>query len=483
MTFEPSKAIILAGVACVFSILVSAPGNGAVTRDEAARLGMTDTPLTPLGAIRAGDETLGIPAWSGGITRPPSAYRQGDWYVDPFDGDTPLFRIDSSSIEKYRDHLTPGTIALLEKYPETFYLNIYPTRRSASFPQWYYDGSLFNATHLEFCAPSPGPRQEERCLRPETYQPGIFFPIPKSGAQALWNSTFRYTGTYFSGDGHGFNAFADGGYAEYVIHDRIMLPHMMPAAERPTHPYFARWGGATFCNSQEFIAPPRTAGTLNGGCSFMQHVAVDAYIYIPGQRRVRKAPEIGFYDSPGTGSDGLRTADQRGVFFMTGTEEWYDYAPLRQATYFLPYNSYALASPAVGFPEIVKAGHVNSELKRYELRRVWVVEARINPQYRHLAARRTVYLDEDSWTPLGGEIYDAQDHLWRVSEVYNINYYDAPMVQWWGDSTMDLVSGRHTGINAWFNNGARRGGKPPAVNTPFDPLYFTPQGLRNYGVR
>ena len=190
MTLEPNKVITLAGVACVFSILVSAPGHGAVTRDEAARLGMTDTPLTPLGAIRAGDETLGIPAWSGGITQPPAAYRQGDWYVDPFDGDTPLFRIDSTNIEKYRDHLTPGTIALIEKYPETFYLDIYPTRRSASFPQWYYDGSLFNATHLEFCAPSPGPRQEERCVRPETYQPGIFFPIPKSGARLCGTAPF-----------------------------------------------------------------------------------------------------------------------------------------------------------------------------------------------------------------------------------------------------------------------------------------------------
>jgi len=471
-------------VSLIVTLVVSAvPTHGAVSQQSATRLGLAGTELTPLGAVRAGDEALGIPEWTGGILAPPPSYRRGDWYVDPFEDDAPLFRVDAANIEQYRRHLTPGTLALLKKYPHSFHLDVYPTRRSASFPQWYYEGSMRNATRVEFCDPPPGPRKEERCIRPETFAPGIFFPIPESGAQALWNSTFRYTGAYFAGDGYGFNAFADGSYAQYVIRSRIMLPHMLPDDQKPSEPYFARWGGATFCNSQEFLEPPRTAGTINGGCSFMQHVQVDASLYVPGQRRVRKAPEIGFYDSPGTGSDGLRTADQRGVFFMTGTEEWYDYLPLRRAEYFLPYNNYRLASPKVGFPDIVRAGHINSELKRYELRRVWVLEAQINPAYRHQGARRTVYLDEDSWTPLGGEMYDAQGTLWRVSEVYPINYYDVPMVQWWGDNTMDLVSGRHTGIDAWYNNGARSGGKPPAVNVPFDPLYFTPQGLRRYGVR
>jgi hypothetical protein len=464
---------------CALGFFLAFAAHGAVPSEQAARLGLTGTELTPLGALRAGDDTLGVPEWTGGLEQPPPGYRPGGWYVDPFAEDKPLFRVDASNVEQYRDRLTPGTLAMLRKYPESFHLDVYPTRRSASFPGWYYDGSMRNATQVRFCDPPPGARQEERCIAPGSYVPGIFFPLPETGAQALWNSTFRYTGAYFQGDGNGFNAFADGGYAQYLIRERTMLPHMLPDVEKPAHPYFNRWGGATFCNSQEFLDPPRTAGTINGGCSFMERVQVDAYLYVPGQRRVRKAPEIGFYDSPGTGSDGLRTSDQRGVFFMTGTEEWYDYLPLRQAAVLLPYNSYRLASPEVGFPDIVRAGHVNSDLKRYELRRVWVLEAQLSPAYRHLGPRRVVYLDEDSWTPLGGEMYDAKGSLWRVSEVYPINYYDAPMVQWWGDDTVDLVSGRHTGINAWFNAGKN----PPAVNKPFDPLYFTPQGLRKYGVR
>ena len=39
----------------------------------------------------------------------------------------------------------------------------------------------------------------------------------------------------------------------------------------------------------------------------------NAWLYNPGQRRVRRAPNVA-YDNPGVGSDGMRTNDQFDMF-------------------------------------------------------------------------------------------------------------------------------------------------------------------------
>ncbi|WP_372724239.1 DUF1329 domain-containing protein, partial [Immundisolibacter sp.] len=216
-----------------------------------------------------------------------------------------------------------------------------------------------------------------------------------------------------------------------------------------------------------------------------QSVDFDAYLYIPGQRRVRKAPEIGFYDSPGTGSDGLRTADQRNLFAQTGGEEWYDWSPPVRKEMYIPYNSYKLTDPQYTFKDIVRPGHINADLKRYELHRVWVIEGKLKPGFRHLGPHRLVYVDEDSWAGALADLYDAQGNLWRVSEAYLMNFYNVPMVHWWGDDHSDLISGRHAGVNGYFNHGASQGTLPPDFSPKGKPdaAIMTPAGLRKLGVR
>ena len=114
--------------------------------------------------------------------------------------------------------------------------------------------------------------------------------------------------------------------AETVAIERSLLLQYMTPEEKPKDPLFTRHGGAMWCRSSEMVEPPRQAGSMYGGCNYFTSQDFDAYLYVPGQRRVRKAPEIGFYDSPSTGSDGLRTADSTTMFGMTGDEEWYEYS-------------------------------------------------------------------------------------------------------------------------------------------------------------
>ena len=49
-----------------------------------------------------------------------------------------LFTITADNLSEYADKLTPGYVALLETYP-SFKMNVYPTHRSASYPQRIYD--------------------------------------------------------------------------------------------------------------------------------------------------------------------------------------------------------------------------------------------------------------------------------------------------------------------------------------------------------
>ena len=99
--------------------------------------------LTPVGAEKAANADGTIPAWDGGITKPPAGYTPGRHYVDPFAADKPLFTITQQNAEQYGAKLSEGHKAMLKAYA-TFKMNVYPTRRSASLPQRIYDATARN---------------------------------------------------------------------------------------------------------------------------------------------------------------------------------------------------------------------------------------------------------------------------------------------------------------------------------------------------
>lgn len=473
------KNTLLLFVVCALSALsVSAK----VSPEQAAQLGLENTVLTPMGSERAGNADGSIPAWTGGITEPPAGYTPGDWYVDPFADDEILFTITAQNYKQYADKLTPGTQGLFVRYPDTFVMHIYPSRRSASYPDFFYENSIWNATNTEFIS-NDKPTLAERSVNKETFRPGVWFPIPQTGGQAMWNHTYYYWGKSYKATSYGINIFADGSYADQMLIDRWFAPWAMPAGEIPNDSYFKRNSGPVLCASQENLYPPRTAGQMFGGCNSWTENDFDAYLYIPGQRRVRKAPEIGFYDSPGTGSDGLRTSDSRWVWAITGSEEWYEYGDLKKGEYYVPYNAYKMAQPGITFDDLVRPGHLNPEYVRYELHRTWVIEGHTRPQFRHLSPHRLVYVDEDTWAGVTGEMYDGQDKLWRVVESYNINFYDQKLNFFWGDAHMDVISGRYSSSSSFYNIGVKDGNGPPVFNGDPEWEYMKPSGLRKLGVR
>lgn len=394
--------------------------------EEISRLG---NDLTLVGAEKAGNSEGTIPSWEGGITEPPAGYKKGDHHLDPFADDKPVVKITGENMSQHADKLSAGHQAMLKAYP-SFFMNIYPTRRSASSPQRIYEATRKSATTAELVNEGDGVKGTVN---------GIPFPIPQMGIEVIWNHLLRYRGELAVRKIAQAALTRDGDYTLVKFDDEFNLIY---AAEGMTE---EKLDNKILLFKQVVTSPARLAGNI-----LLVHETLDqikepraAWVYNPGQRRVRRAPNVS-YDNPGTASDGIRTNDQFDMF--NGATDRYDWKLAGKKEIYVPYNSYKLHSDSLKYKDILTPLHVNPEHLRYELHRVWVVEATLKEGERHLYKRRTFYIDEDSWQILSVDIYDNRDQLWRVSEGHPINYYEVPTLWTTLEVHTDLQSGRYIAI-------------------------------------
>jgi hypothetical protein len=404
-----------------------------VSADEAKKLGVTGTPLTPVGAERAGNKDGTIPEWKGGITKPPAGYKKGDYHPLPFPEDKKLFTITAENYEQYKDLLTDGVIALFKTYPKTFKMNVYPTHRTASCPEWVYKEAIANASSAELVEGGNG-FKGARATSP--------FPIPQNGQEAIWNHVTHYRGFQVGKYGAQAAPTRNGDYTIMKMVETILLPFADPKATRKQIERKNIFGYFL----QIITSPARLAGTALLIHEYIDQVKTPrkAWTYNTGLRRVRRAPNVA-YDYPGTASDGLRTTDDWD--FYNGAPDRYEWKLIGKKEKFVAYNCYQLHSNKVKYADILKPGHINPDLVRYERHRVWVVEANLKKGIRHLYKKRVFYLDEDSWASMAAEMYDTRDQLWRVVLAHSINYYEVPTLWSTLDVYHDLQAGRYLATN------------------------------------
>ncbi len=339
------------------SLALALGSGGALAGVSAGEAAQLKSSLTPLGAEKAGNAAGSIPAWTGGITQAPAGYKPGQHHPDPFAADKPLFTIDKANLEQYREHLTPGQLALFKTYPDSFRMPVYPSRRSGSAPQWLYDNTFANATSARLLDGGNG--------FADAYG-GVPFPIPKSGVEALWNHVARYRGTYVVRRASEVAVQRNGSYS------------LVTSQQEALFKYYLKGGSFADLNNLMFyyLSFTKSPARLAGG-AVLVHETLDqvkeprqAWGYNAGQRRVRRAPNLA-YDTPIAAADGLRTADDTDMF--NGAPDRYDWKLLGKKEIYIPYNNYKVSSPEVKYEELLKPGHLDPQYTRYELHRVWVV--------------------------------------------------------------------------------------------------------------
>jgi hypothetical protein len=418
-----NKKLLATGV--LTASLFAGNAFAAVSAEEAAKLGDS---LTPMGATKAGNGDE-IPAWDGGLANIPSSYKGDGIYVDPFEGEQPLFTIDQSNVGEYEDRLSPGQVAMIKKYSD-YKMKVYPTHRTSTYPDEIMKETVENATKVELVAGGNGL---------ENYQNATPFPIAKNGLEAIWNHITRYRGGSVSRNVGQVTPTADGAYSVVKFQDeltwRAFLEDYDPNVDENVLFYF----------KQAITEPARLAGNV-----LLVHETINqvkeprrAWVYNAGQRRVRRAPQVA-YDGPGTAADGLRTSDNFDMF--NGAPDRYNWELIGKKEMYIPYNSYGLTDRSLTYDQIVKAGHINQDLTRYELHRVYHVRATLKDGERHIYAKRDFYIDEDSWQASVIDHYDGRGELWRVAEAHNMYFYDQ-QVPWYAIETLnDLLSGRYLAL-------------------------------------
>jgi uncharacterized protein DUF1329 len=448
---------LAAAVACV-----TLPTWAAISPQEAAKLGAE---LTPLGAEKAGNADGSIPEWTGGIKSPADAgqpnYKTGQHHPDPFANDKPLFTITPENMGQYAAKLTEGHKKLLSTYKD-YKLPVYPTRRSAAFPQRIYDATKRVATTANL---APGGNGVTGAVE------GIPFPIPKQGVEVFWNHVLRYRADTAQRSIGQAPVTAGGSYTLVKFRDEFLFQYSVQGmTEQALDNVIAFF-------IQETTAPARYVGEI-----LLVHETLDqskenrrAWVYNPGQRRVRRAPNVAF-DNPGTNAENLRTSDQYDMY--NGSPERYDWKLIGKKEIYVPYNSYKLHSNTVKYSDLLQKNHINQDLARYELHRVWVVDSTLKPGTSHLYSRRTLYVDEDSWQILAVDCYDRRGELFRVQEGHVINYYELPNLWTTLELVMDLSNGRYLALG--LQNEEPKSYDFTIKRTPSD---YQPSVLQRRGVR
>ncbi len=455
MKMRKNSAIILG---CALLLIVGMTVWAELSPDEIAKLG---NELTPLGAIAAANADGTIPAWEGGVKTPPAEWKPGTHFINPFAGDKVKFTITAANVKEYADNLTPGQQAIFAAYPDTYKMKVYPTRRSAAFPQRIYDKTKDNAASARLTEGGNGVTGAIN---------GIPFPIPKNGNEAIWNHLLRYRSDSAARTIGQAAPTRKGRYTLVQFKDEFYMLYSMAGKTE------ADLNNRILFFRQEVIAPARLAGGILLVGETLDQVKEhrNAWLYNPGQRRVRRAPNVA-YDNPGTAADAMRTSDQFDMY--NGAPDRYEWKLVGRKEIYVPYNSYKLQDPSVKIKDILTPLHINQDLTRYELHRVWVVDATLKSGARHLYKRRTFYIDEDSWQILAVDIYDKRDQLWRVSEGHAVAFYNVPCMWTALEVHTDLQAGRYLaiGLNSEF--------PPYQFDIERTLEYYTPAALRRAGRR
>ncbi|MGH8354142.1 MAG: DUF1329 domain-containing protein [Pseudomonas sp.] len=458
MSVHHKKALLTALLTA--SLAASSLALAKVSPEEAAHLGQD---LTPVGAEKAGNADGSIPEWSGKWRGAPPQVKfegNGKKRPDPYAGEKPLFTITAANLGQYADKLSDGQKALFKRYPDTYKIVVYPSHRDFRHSAAVEANSKHNALNAELVSEGNGVAHAFGAAP---------FPIPKNGNELVWNLNLPARA-----------------YQEEATYQMVLtLPNNSRISEKVGYqvlsPYddpngsAASFGGIQASVMTTTQEPVRKKGEIILSYDYTDPMVSprQAWQYLPGMRRVRRAPTIG-YDTP-YGAGGFRVIDEDRLF--NGAPDRYDWKLVGKQEMYIPYNNYQLDDPDLDQEKFLTTnGHLNPDYVRFELHRVWVLEANLKPGKRHVYGKRMFYLDEDSWAAVLGDNYDNKGQLWRTNTQTLVYAYELQAFHARVAVYHDLIAGSY--LTDRLVNGL---GTARLNQSDYDASYFTTANLRKLG--
>ena len=412
------RKMSLVVLALLAAVATTTAGRAPTMMEQAAKL---DADLTPVGAERAGNADGSIPAWTGGLPKaPPIDPKVG--YVDPFADDKPLFTVTAANAAQYKDILSAGHLALLKRDAKTFRMNVYPTRRSASFP-----GDVLAEVKAHV-----GIAKTDGYHVSDVGHSTVPFPIPENGLQVMWNHVFRWRGG--SVERQFIWAPVDPSGKFYVVRY-----HQNVAFDQHGYMEDSR-KGRLFNATGYFLSPPAAIGIRVATWEPIDPVAEtrSRWVFIPQSLDTKRMPSYE-YDTLALLTGGMRTADQEDGW--GGAPDRFAWKLVGKRELLIGYNAYRIASRTLRYPDLIRPRNLDPDQLRYERHRVWVVEAtRIKS---HKFYRRVFYVDEDTWQVAQEEVYDKGGALIRFGDHHMIQYYDVQVPWYAATINHDIRSGAY----------------------------------------
>lgn len=422
---------------------------------------MADRSFTPVGAERAGNSDGSIPEWTGGLTplQWPQGFKPGGRHLDPFPDDQPRLAITAANYREHAGKLSLGHQALFARF-STYTMPVYPTRRSVSFPDAIQAATQLNLKRTKVV----GADAIEGARR------GLPFANPRTGVEVIWNHRLRYRGN---------NA----------IWDTTQSVRIPGGAERRMH--IEEWMLSFYATLKDTGADSpknmlhHTVFRAEPVKSCGQHIWL-WHETLNALEKSRNAWYACLWKSgrvPFVGHDDFSMASERLRYFdmldmFTGEFDRYTFKLVGKRELFIPYNSYRLSDGRYTDDQLLTLPHFNQDGARYELHRVWVVEASLRPGATHNIGKRVFYVDEDSWTIAVADLYDRSGKLWRLQEGHVLPLYEVQAVEPAPQVVYGLTDGRYFA--------SRLTGQRPAprFNVPeLSAQDFSPTRIKRYQQR
>lgn len=433
---------------------------------DAARLGKE---LTAVGAEPGASKDGAIPAFAPGDALLPGwavGKRRADFFK--FKGDKSLYSIDASNVDKYADKLSPGQVQMV-KQTKGYRMDVYPSRRTCANPDFVLENTKQNVAAAKLGA--DGWSLKDAVL------PGIPFAIPANGAEAMWNYKLKYAGIGFEWPLNIIALSPRKGSTDWIQAGATQTYYFpwgkkgsTPLAQLPPVEYYTYFA---------YESPTALAGQALA-IVFYTDKPGDTFYYFPGQRRVRRMPTYA-YDAPQVGFENQYTMDEPRMF--NGTMDRFDWKLVGKKELIVGYNAFGMYDPAAKLADVLKPEFPANEARRYELHRVWVVEATVKQGVRHVAPKRTFYLDEDSWSVVVADDYDAQGKLWKLRESFVIPVAETGSCDNPAFVQHNLVEGRYVFDQSPLGSGKDMRWVVESKDPKFGAGFYTAENLRSISER